>query len=224
MVRMHEIVFLFDVDDTLLDNDALKTALKQHVLETFGPEACDRFWVLYEEQRVKYGYADFLGTIERFRLEHLNDPQALRIANWLMDYPFADLLYPDALAAVRHVRQWGLPVILTDGDGVFQPHKLEHSGLWKAFDGCVLDYVHKERELADVERAYPARHYVVMDDKRRVLDAIKKAWGDRVTTVFVRQGHYAHDPKVAASYPPADVTLERIAELLNHEFSALLPV
>jgi FMN phosphatase YigB (HAD superfamily) len=219
-----KIVFLFDVDNTLFDNDTLKTDLKQEVLEEFGAEACNRFWTLYEEQRAKRGYADFLGTLERFRLEHLNEPRALLLSNWLMNYPFAERLYPQALSAVRHVRRWGLPVILTDGDGVFQPYKLEQAGLFKAFDGRVLDYVHKEQELDAVARAYPARHYVVVDDKIGVLDAIKKAWGDHVTTAFVRQGHYALDPKATAGDPPADLTLERIAELKHHEFSALLPV
>jgi hypothetical protein len=224
MNALHEIVFLFDVDDTLFDNDRLKADLKQQVLEHFGPEACERFWVLYEEQRAKHGYADALGTLERFRMEHLGDPRALGLANWLMQYPFAERLLPDALAAVRHVGQWGLPVIFTDGDGVFQPYKLERAGLWKAFDGRVLDYIHKEQALGAVERAYPAQRYVVIDDKLAVLDPIKKAWGDRVTTIFVRQGHYALDPKAAASHPPADIALDRIAALLSHEFSALAPV
>jgi FMN phosphatase YigB (HAD superfamily) len=220
----HEIVFLFDVDDTLLDNDAVKTDLGKHVLDNFGPDACNRFWDIYEEQRVKHGYADFLGTLERFRLEHLGEPRALLLANWLMAYPFSERLYPEALAAVEHVARWGLPVILTDGDGVFQPYKLERAGLWKAFDGRVLDYVHKQQELAAVERAHPATHYVMIDDKPSVLSAIKKIWGARVTTVFVRQGHYALDPKAAAISPRPDMTLEHIADIKTHEFSALLPV
>jgi FMN phosphatase YigB (HAD superfamily) len=220
----HEIVFLFDVDDTLLDNDAVKGDLGQHVVDNFGDAAAERFWTIYEEQRAKHGYADFLGTLERFRLEHLNEPRALLLANWLMAYPFAERLYPRALAAVRHVAQWGIPVILTDGDGVFQAYKLVRAGLWKAFSGRVLDYVHKEQELDAVERAYPARHYVVIDDKRSVLGAIKKAWGERVTTVFVRQGHYALDPKAAAILPHPDLTVEHIGALKKLEFSALLPV
>ena len=220
----HETVFLFDVDNTLLDNDAVKADLKRRVLEAFGQQDSERFWAIYEEQRAKHGYADFLGTLERFRGEHLGDPRVLALSNWLMSYPFEKRLYPAALAAVRHVGQWGLPVILTDGDGVFQPYKLLHAGLWTAFDGRVLDYIHKEQELARIERAYPARHYVVIDDKIGVLDAIKKAWGDRVTTTFVRQGHYALDPNAAAGHLPADITLDRVAELLEQEFSALAPV
>ncbi len=220
----HEIVFLFDVDDTLFDNDRLKADLGRQVQETFGLAAAERFWAIYEEQRAKHGYADFLGTLERFRLEHLGEVQALALSTWLFGYPFANRLFPDALAVVRHVSQWGLPVILTDGDGVFQPYKLERAGLWKAFDGRVLDYVHKEQKLGAVQQAYPARHYVVIDDKPSVLDAIKTAWGGHVTTVFVRQGHYARDAKAAAGDASPDITLERIAELMTQEFSALAPV
>ncbi len=219
-----ELVFLFDVDDTLFDNDRLKADLGRQVQETFGLAAAERFWAIYEEQRAKHSYADFLGTLERFRLEHLGDPLALGLAIWLMDYPFAERLFPDALAVVRRVGHWGLPVILTDGDGVFQPFKLERAGLWRAFEGRVLDFIHKQQALDAVRQAYPARHYVVVDDKLAVLDAIKQAWGGHVTTVFVRQGHYAHDAKAIASRPPADVALDRIAELMTYEFSALLPV
>jgi beta-phosphoglucomutase-like phosphatase (HAD superfamily) len=220
MPLTHDTVFLFDVDDTLLDNDAVKADLKERVLQKFGKDACDRFWSIYEEQRAKHGYADFLGTLERFRLEHIYDPKVLLLPIWMMEYPFADRLYPGALAVVRHVRQWGLPVILTDGDGVFQPYKLKRSGLWDAFDGHVLGYIQKDTELDAVERAYPARRYVLVDDKLKVLNAVKGIWGDRVTTVFVKQGHYANDPKTLASEPAADVMADRIAELMMHEFSA----
>ena len=220
----HEIVFLFDVDDTLLDNDAVKADLGRQVLDNFGEAASKRFWAIYEEQRVKHSYADFLGTLERFRLEHMGELRALELSNWMMAYPFSERLYPQALEAVRHVAKWGLPVILTDGDGVFQPYKLERAGLWKAFDGRVLDFVHKQQELDAVARAYPARHYVVIDDKPSILSAIKKAWGKCVTTVFVRQGHYANNPSALDCDPTPDRTLDSIAELKNQEFSALLPV
>ena len=142
------------------------------------------------------------------------------MANWLVDYPFVDRLYPDAMAAVWHVRQWGTPVILSDGDAVFQPRKVHCSGLWQTFDDRVLIYVHKEVELDDVERLFPARHYVLIDDKLRILDAVKKVWGDRVTTVFPRQGHYAFDPDVLATYPPADITLENIGALKQHDLAS----
>lgn len=221
MPLTHDTVFLFDVDDTLLDNDAVKADLKERVLEKFGQEACDRFWAIYEEQRAKHGYADFLGTLERFRLEHMYDPKVLLLPIWMMEYPFADRLYPDALAVVQHVSQWGLPVILTDGDGVFQPYKLKRAGLWDAFDGHVLGYIQKDKELDAVERAYPARRYVLVDDKLKVLNAVKGIWGERVTTVFVKQGHYANDPKTLASEPAADVMADRIADLMMHDFSAI---
>jgi len=223
MSKTHGLLFLFDVDNTLLDNDRMKSDLGQHVETTFGKEGVDLLWELYEKERVKHGYADFLGTLELFRLAHLHDPRALRLANWLLDYPFIERLYPDALGAVRHVRQWGLPVILTDGDGVFQPHKLERSGLWEAFGGHVLNYIHKEKELDAVRRAYPARHYVLIDDKLKLLDAVKRAWGDRVTTVFPRQGHYANDALVLTGSAPADIEVQRIADLMEHDFSALAP-
>jgi len=221
MPLAHDTVFLFDVDDTLLDNDAVKADLKEKVLEKFGQEACDRFWAIYEEERKKHIYADFISTLERFRLEHMRDPQALQLSLWMMYYPFAERLHPDALAVVRHVSQWGLPVILTDGDGVFQPYKLKRAGLWDAFDGRVLGYIHKDKELDAVERAYPARRYVLVDDKLKVLNAVKGIWGDRVTTVFVKQGHYANDPKTLASEPAADIMADRIAELMMHDFSAI---
>ena len=214
-------VYLFDVDNTLLDNDRVKSDLKEKVLQDFGQEACNRFWAIYEEQRKKHIYADFIGTLERFRLEHLYDPKALRLSLWMMHYPFADRLFPDALAVVRHVSQWGLPVILTDGDGVFQPYKLERSGLWNAFDGRVLGYVQKDQELEAIAQAFPARHYILVDDKLKLLNAVKGIWGNRVTTIFVKQGHYANDPKVLASAPAADVSIDRVAELMMHDFSAI---
>ena len=222
MPEAHQVIFLFDVDNTLLDNDRMKADLGDHVQKTFGEEAKDQLWALYEEERVKHGYADFLGTLEKFRLAHLEDPRVLKLSNWVMDYPFIERLYPDALGVVRHVRQWGLPVILTDGDGVYQPHKLERAGLLDAFGGHVLNYVHKEEELDSVRHAYPAEHYVLIDDKLKVLDAVKKAWGDRVTTVFPRQGHYANATKTLTSFPPADIEIARIADLMEHDFSMLV--
>jgi len=222
MSETHQVIFLFDVDNTLLDNDRMKGDLSAHVEAVFGKKADEQLWALYEEERAKHGYADFLGTLEKFRLAHLEDPRVVRFSNWVMDYPFIERLYPDALGAVRHVRQWGLPVILTDGDGVFQPHKLERAGLLDAFGGHVLNYVHKEEELESVRQAYPAEHYVLIDDKLSLLDAVKKAWGDRVTTIFPRQGHYANDAKTLTSFPPADIEIARIADLMEHDFSTLV--
>ncbi|HUA77703.1 MAG TPA: HAD family hydrolase [Acetobacteraceae bacterium] len=213
MSEMRDLVFLFDVDNTLLDNDRVQHDLGTYLEETHGTTARDRYWAIFEGLRGELGYADYLGALERYRNEDLHDPRILRMANWLVDYPFAERLYPGALAAVAHVARWGHTVILSDGDAVFQPRKVQRSGLWNAFEDRVLIYIHKEEELDDVERFYPAKHYVMIDDKLRILDAVKKAWGPRVTTVFPRQGHYALDPNEVAKYPPADLAIERIGDL-----------
>jgi FMN phosphatase YigB (HAD superfamily) len=217
-----DIVFLFDVDNTLIDNDRVQTDLKEHLEQSYGVAARDRYWEILEQLRNELGYVDYLGALERFRIETIHRPDVLRMSSWLVDYPFADRLYPDALGAVKHVRQWGTAVILSDGDAVFQPRKVERSGLWHAFDNRVLIYVHKEQELDDVERFYPADHYVLIDDKLRILAAVKKIWGQRVTTVFPKQGHYAHDPKILAEFPPADIELARIGDLITCDLSSRL--
>ncbi len=145
------------------------------------------------------------------------------MSSWLVDYPFADRLYPGARDAVWHVQKWGRPVVLSDGDAVSQPRKVERSGLWKAFDGAILIYIHKEEEFDDVERLYPAKRYVLIDDKLRILAAVKNIWGDRVVTVFPKQGHYANDPKALAANPPADIALERIGDLVALDRAAFAP-
>jgi hypothetical protein len=216
----HDIVFLFDVDNTLIDNDRVQADLGQHLLDEYGVVARDRYWALFEELRSELGYADYLGALQRYRNEDLHDPRVLRISNWLADYPFADRLYPRALDAVKHARQWGPTVILSDGDAVFQPRKVERSGLWRAFEDRVLIFIHKEVELDDVGRLYPAKHYVLIDDKLRILDAVKKVWGSRVTAVFPRQGHYALDPKEIAAHPPADIQIEAIGDFLGLDRAA----
>jgi FMN phosphatase YigB (HAD superfamily) len=216
------IVFLFDVDNTLLDNDGVQADLSEHLQKTYGQATRDRYWAIFEGLRAELGYADYLGALERYRVEDLHRPELLRMSSWLVDYPFADRLYPRALEAARHVRQWGKVVILSDGDAVFQPRKVERSGLWSAFDGNVLIYIHKEQELDDVRRFYPADHYVLIDDKVRILSAVKTAWGEAVTTVFPRQGHYALDAEEVAKYPPADIELAAISELMDHDLSSIL--
>jgi hypothetical protein len=218
----HDIVFLFDIDNTLVDNDHVQADLKQHLATTYGPEARDRYWEILEQLRTELGYVDYLGALERYRLEALHRPEILRMSNWMIDYPFADRVYPGAMDAVRHVRQWGLPVVLSDGDAVFQPRKVERSGIWNEFEGRVLIYIHKEEELDDVERLYPARHYVLIDDKLRILTTSKKVWGDRVTTIFPKQGHYALDPAVLTQYPPADVELAAIGDLKKYDLKQLV--
>jgi len=211
----HEVVFLLDVDNTLLDNDAVIEDLKQHLIDAIGAECQQRYWELFEQLREELGYADYLGALQRYRIERPRDPHLLLISLFLLHYPFADRLYPRALDVVARLRRVGPVVILSDGDVVFQPWKVERSGLWAAVDGEVRIYIHKEQMLDDVERRYPARRYVVVDDKVRVLAAIKAVWRERLTTVFVRQGHYAADVQLVASYPSADVSVDRIGALLD---------
>ena len=210
-----DLIFLFDVDNTLLDNDAVQADLRDYLAREHGPVVRDRYWALFEELRDELGYADYLGALERLRVEDLHDPRVLRMANWLIDYPFANRLYPDALAVVRHVQQWGRAVILSDGDAVFQPRKVQRAGLWDAVADRVLIYIHKEQELDEVVRLFPARHYVMIDDKLRILDSLKQQWGERVSTVFPRQGHYATDPEILARYAHGDREVEQIGELLT---------
>ena len=214
-----KLVFLFDVDNTLLDNDRVTADLKRELEREVGHERQERYWSIFEELRAELGYADYLGALQRYRVIYPRDPHVLNISEFLLHYPFADRLFPKALDAVEYVKQFGTPVILSDGDVVFQPHKIHDSGLYKAFAGGVLIYIHKEVELEDVEHRYPADHYVLVDDKLRILTAIKKIWNQRVTTVFVRQGHYALDEKIISSYPPADVTIECIRDLLQLPFA-----
>ena len=217
-----KVVFLFDVDNTLLDNDRVMDDLKNHLEHEFGAETRDRYFAILEELYAELGYADYLGALQRYRLEDMCDSRLLLMSSVLMDYPFANRLYHGSLATLAHVRQWGATVILSDGDVVFQPRKVQRSGLWEAVEGRVLIYIHKERMLQNVERRYPARHYVMMDDKLRILTEMKKIWGDRLTTVWPRQGHYALDPKTLAAYPPADLPVECIGDLVNYDLTALL--
>lgn len=210
-----EVVILFDVDNTLLDNDRVVDDLREHLEREFGAESRDRYFAIFEELRAELGYSDYLGALQRYRVENLCDPQLLMMSSFLVDYPFLNRLYPDSLQVLEHARTLGVPVILSDGDVVFQPRKVQRSGLWEAVDGRVLICVHKEQMLEDVERRYPARHYVMVDDKLCILAAMKKIWGDRLTTVFPRQGHYALDPENLAAYPPADLTIDRIGEFVH---------
>ncbi len=217
----NDVVFLLDCDNTLLDNDRVQDDLRAHLAIEFGPASRDRYWEIFEALRTELGYADYLGALQRYRVGAPNDPRLLQMSAFLVDYPFADRLYPGALRAIEHLRHWGPTVILSDGDVVFQPRKIQRSGLWQAVEGRVLIYIHKERMLDDVERRYPARHYVMVDDKLRILAAMKMALQDRVTTVFPRQGHYALDPHNLSAYPPADLAIERIADLLNCDVPAM---
>jgi FMN phosphatase YigB (HAD superfamily) len=215
-------VFLVDVDNTLLDNDHIQNDLNEHLERKFGAACRHRYSKILENLFEEFGYRDYLGALQRYRNEHPTDIRLLAMSSYLVDYPFADRLFPGALDVLNRLRSWGQTVILSDGDVVFQPRKVERSGIEKAVEGHVLIYIHKEEALADVERRYPAAHYVVMDDKVRILAAIKKAWGERVTTVFPRQGKIAHDPKVLGAFPVPDVTVERISDLLACELYNLV--
>ena len=221
MTPPDSIVFLVDVDNTLLDNDRIQNDIKRHLDREFGIASRERYWAILEQLFAELGYRDYLGALQRYRVEHPQDIHLLSMSSFLVDYPFANRLYPASLDVLEKFRSWGQTVVLSDGDVVFQPRKVERSGISEAVDGHVLIYIHKEQALDDVERRYPAKHYVLVDDKLRILDAVKKIWGDRVTTIFPRQGQYAYDPNVIAACPPADFTVERIGDLVNYELSAL---
>ena len=221
MPPANSVVFLLDVDNTLLDNDRVAADLREHLTRAFGPERQERYWAIFEEIRAQVGYADYLGALQRYRAENPRDPHFLETSFYLADYPFADRLLPRAIDVINRHGNRGPTVILSDGDVVFQPRKVQRSGLFDAVGSRVLIYIHKEEELEDVEQRYPARHYVLIDDKLRILAAVKKVWGDRVTTVFPRQGHYALDPKVLAKYPAADVSVDRIADLMDYDWPML---
>jgi len=208
-------VFLFDVDNTLLDNDRVTGDLRDHLESEVGHERQERYWSVFEELRAEVGYADYLGALQCYRAIYPRDLHVLTVSHFLLEYPFHERLLPKALEVVDCVKQIGLPVILSDGDVVFQPHKIRRAGLYDKFDGAVLIYVHKELDLEDVTQRYPADHYVLTDDKLWILNGVKDGWGDRVSTVFVRQGRYAHDEKLISGYRPADYTIERIGDLVS---------
>jgi FMN phosphatase YigB (HAD superfamily) len=221
-MTLNQMVFLLDVDNTLLDNDRVVVDLMRYLEREVGHEHQQRYWAIFEELRAELGYADYLGALQRYRVEYPGDPHLFTVSHFLIDYPFANRLFPNSLDVIDRFKEWGPVVILSDGDVVFQPRKIERSGLLEAVDKNVLIYVHKELELKDVESHYPAEHYVLVDDKLRILADIKNVWGRRVTTVFPRQGHYAHDPAVLSKYPSADVSIERVGELLDYDLQALL--
>ena len=221
MTSPGDVVFLLDCDNTLLDNDLVEDDLRDHLAREFGVESRDRYWAIFEQLRAELGYADYLGTLQRYRLGDVSDPRLLLMSSFLVDYPFAGRLYPGALDVIRHLQTTGLTVILSDGDVVFQPRKIQRSGLSAAVEGRVLIYIHKEQMLEAVAKRYPARHYFMVDDKLRILSVMKKQWEDRLTTVFPRQGHYALDRKNIIAYPPADLTVERIGDLVDYDLTAL---
>lgn len=223
MITPEQTVFLVDVDDTLLDNGHIQADLKRHLEREFGAASRDRYWAILEQLFNDLGYRDYLGALQRFRVEHPKDIHLLSMSSYLVDYPFANRLYPGSLDVLERFRGWARTVIFSDGDVVFQPRKVERSGISETVDGHVLIYIHKEDELLDVEQRYPAGHYVLVDDKPRILAAVKKVWGDRVTTVLPRQGQFAHAADAASYRPAADLTVERISDLLAYDFTDFIP-
>jgi FMN phosphatase YigB (HAD superfamily) len=219
-------VFLLDVDNTLLDNDHVVADLRRHLKREFGAASSDRYWEIFEALRGELGYADYLGALQRYRADvergMQHDHQLLMMSEFLIDYPFAARLYPRAIETIDRLGRFGETVILSDGDVIFQPRKVRSSGLWDAVGGRVLIFVHKEQMLGAVQRLYPARHYVMVDDKLRILAAMKRTLRERLTTVFPRQGHYALDPANVAAYPPADLAVERIGDLADVDLEPLL--
>ncbi len=225
---LHDLVFLVDVDNTLLDNDRIIADLRDHLMQEFGVACSGRYWTLFEKLRDELGYADYLGALQLYRKDvegkGTQAQQLLRMSSFLVDYPFQDRVYPGALDALARMARLGPTVILSDGDVVFQPRKIQRSGLWRAVEGRVLIYVHKELMLDEVRRTFPARHYVMVDDKPRILGALKAAWGDAVTTVFPRQGHYALDTAEAAKYPAPDITVDHIGDLARTNIAGWFPL
>jgi FMN phosphatase YigB (HAD superfamily) len=221
MSSVNRIVFLVDVDNTLLNNDHIQDDIREYLATEYGPASRDRYWAILEDLFVELGYRDYLGALQRYRVEHPQDMYLLSMSSFLVDYPFANRLYPASLDVLARFREWGPTVLLTDGDVVFQPRKVERSGLWDAVDSQVLIYIHKELALDDVEARYPALHYVLVDDKPHILAAVKNAWGNRVTTVLPRQGKYAHDAKALSSFAAPDVTVDRIGDLLAYDLRTL---
>lgn len=214
-----DIVFLLDVDDTLLDNDRFGSDLGERLEQTFGAAERARYWKIFSERRDQLGWADYLGSLQVFRTGLDDDPNLLKMSEFLLEYPFSALLYPQALAAIAHLATLGTPAVLSDGDIVFQPRKIQRAGIWDAVAGRVLIYVHKERVLDHVQRRYPASHYVMVDDKPNLLAAMKLVLGEKLTTIFVRQGHYAHDAQSLKQTPPPDRVIERIGDLMTLNLS-----
>jgi FMN phosphatase YigB (HAD superfamily) len=222
MTHESDVVFLVDVDNTLLDNDRIQADLRRHLEQRFGASCRDRYWAILENLFETLGYRDYLGALQQYRVENPHEPRLLLMSSYMVDYPFANRLYPESLDVLEWLKGWGRTVLVSDGDVVFQPRKVERSGLASAVDGHVLIYIHKEHQLDDVVERYPAEHYVLIDDKLRILSAAKEILGKQVTTVFPRQGSYANDPAILANYPAPDLTVQRIGELLRYDLSTLL--
>lgn len=213
MAGGHDIVFLLDVDNTLFDNDRFSHDLDARLLRDFGADGRKRYRQHYQALRDAVGYADYLGAVQRLRADFDDDPDLLQLAAFILDYPFAEGLYPGALDAVAHLHLHGMPAILSDGDIVLQPRKIQRSGLWQAVAGQVAITLHKQHETQDVQQRWPAGHYVMIEDKPLLLAQMKKLMGAQLTTVFIQQGHYAVEQGLSPGDPAADIVLARISDL-----------
>jgi len=219
VMAQEPLVFLFDFDNTLVDSDRFKVDLSEHLEQTFGQSGLDSFWSIHYEMRKLRGYADHLGTVQAFRNGREGNPAIMQLAAYLLDYPFAQRLYPKALQVIAHLSAFGLPVVFTEGDMVYQPRKLKASGVWDAVAGRVMIPLHKLNALAEMQERYPARHYVMIEDKPLLIAEMKTQMGEQLTTVLVRQGHYALRPEHQATTPPPDLTVEKISDLLDFDRS-----
>ena len=222
-----DVVYLLDIDNTLLDGDRMVADLRLHLESEFSIASAQRFWSALETLRAEFGFVDFLGALQRYRSQiersGMDAQRLLSTSAFLIDYPYAERLYPRSLEAIRHLNRSGLTVILSDGDVALQPRKVQRSGLWDAVDGRVLIHVHKERMLDSVKRRYPARHYVMVDDELRILAAMKANWQQQLTTVFLRQGSHAADPTNVNTHTPADITIGSLDELIDIDPARLVP-
>jgi FMN phosphatase YigB (HAD superfamily) len=214
VTSVSDVVFMLDVDNTLLDNDRFGIDLGDRLEQSFGAFERARYWSIIARRREETGVVDYLGSLQEFRAGLDDHAELLEMSQFLLEYPFAELLFHRALDTVAHLKTFGRPLVLSDGDIVFQPRKIQRSGIWSAVEGRVLIYVHKEKVLDHVQRRYPARHYVMVDDKSNLLAAMKLIMGPRLTTVFVRQGHYAEDPQASLVDPAPDLVIERIEDLM----------
>ncbi|MEO8742820.1 MAG: HAD family hydrolase [Lysobacteraceae bacterium] len=224
MLISGDTVFLLDVDNTLLDNDRFSADLRARLTQDFGAPENERYWTIYDALRNQRGYADYLDALQEFRAGHDGDPKMSLLSAFLLEYPFADRFYPHTMKAIAHLRSLGLPVVLSDGDIVFQPRKIQRSGIWDAVDGRVMICVHKQRSLVQMQQRFPAAHYVMVDDKPQLLAEMKQLMGETLTTVFVRQGHYAAESVNIRIEPAPDHTIERIGDLCNFDLQDFQPV
>lgn len=220
MSRIAPVAFLFDVDNTLLDNDRVRAELAETIERIVGPERGEAFWESYEQVRRDRDYVDYPNTIARFGRAFPDEVGYPDVADAILGYPYRAAVFPGAHDVLRQAQRVGPVAILTDGDPVYQPAKVARAGLTEAIDGPVLVFDHKEQHLAEVERRVPAERYVMVDDKPRILAAMSDRLGERMSTLHVCQGRYAHAAE-HDEFPDADRTVDAIAELLDVDLASV---